>query len=136
MKKSNFKYLYENNWVPVLIGSLIGIVVTFVALVIFAFVYTVTDIDEYYNAVFATLSLIIGCFFGARFTVGKIKNKGFLNGAFIGLIIFILTFIISLFISENSFSLTSLFHAVCTVLSGGVSGIIRVNKEMNKKYLK
>lgn len=136
MRDKKYKSLQNEKWISILIGVLLGIAVSFIFLLIFAAVYTLTDIEEYYNAVFATLSLIFGSFFGAMYTVSKLKSMGFLNGMFVGVMIFILVFIVSVFVSKNSFGLTTFFHFVCCLLSGGISGIIRVNKETNKKYLK
>lgn len=136
MPDKKYKNIQSQKWTAFSVGVLIGLAVTFIFLFVFAMVYTMTDIEEYYNAVFATLSLVAGAYFGAMYTVSKIKQKGFLSGMLVGLIMFVLVFIISVFVSKNSFSLTSIFHFICCLLSGGISGIIRVNKEMNKKYLK
>ena len=132
-KYNNFS---NEKWFSIIIGVVIGFVITFISLLAFSAIYTLTDIEEYYNAVFATLSLIIGSFFGAMYTVSRIKQKGFMNGTFVGFLLFLIVFIISVFVSDNSFSLASVFHFVCCLLSGGISGILRVNKETNKKYLK
>lgn len=136
MSDKKYKNFNNEKWILLLIGVMIGIAVTFLSLFAFSAVYTLTDIDEYYNAVFATLSLIIGVYFGAMYSVSKIKEKGFINGMFIGIAVFLIVFLISIFMSENYFSLSSIFHFVCCLLSGGISGIIRVNRETNKKYLK
>lgn len=136
MPENKYKNINHDYLLSVLFGIAIGIAVTFISLLIFAAVYAAADIDEYYNAVFATVSLICGSFFGAMFTVSKIKNKGFIYGTLVGAAIFIIVFVVSCFVSVNSLSLVSLFHFICCLLSGGISGIIRVNKETNKKYLK
>lgn len=136
MQVKKFKELKNEKFTAVLFGVIIGIAVTFIMLFVFSAIYAMTDLEEYVNAIFATLSLIFGSFFGAMYTVGKLKQKGFINGTLVGLFIFMIIFAVSVFISDNSISLTSMFHLICCLLSGGISGIIRVNKEINKKYLK
>ncbi|MBE6729714.1 MAG: TIGR04086 family membrane protein [Ruminococcaceae bacterium] len=114
----------------------IGIIITLVALLLFAVLFTLLDLDKYLSGVFATVSLILGSFVSSYFYIAKINNKGLINGALLGLAIYLVTFIISLIISKNGFSLISLFHLICTVLSGAIAGILRVNKKSNMKYLK
>ncbi len=118
------------------VGTVIGIVTTLGALFIFAIIMTAVDISTSVLPVFATISLIIGSFFGAMYTVGKIKKKGFLNGIIVGAVVFLVIFIISFFVSREGLTLTTVFHLVCCLLSGGISGIIRVNRETKKRYLK
>ncbi|MBR2043290.1 MAG: TIGR04086 family membrane protein [Clostridia bacterium] len=119
-----------------IVGLSIGLMITLLSIFLFAAVYMLSELAEYYNAVFATLSLIIGSYCGAAFTVSKINQNGFLNGIILGVLIFVSVFVVSFIVSGNSVSLTSVFHLVCCALSGGISGIVRVNKEKNKKYLK
>jgi putative membrane protein (TIGR04086 family) len=126
----------NNNLLNILVGTLVGIIITFLSLLLFSVVYTYLDIPEHYNAVFATVSLIVGSYFGGRLAVSKINEKGYLYGALVGALIFMVVFVCSLLISRNSISLTSLFHFLGSVISGCIAGIIRANKETNKKYLK
>ena len=126
----------SNNFINIAFGVIIGLVVSLLTLFLFSVIYTYVDIPEYYNAVFATFSLIVGSFLGGIFTVSKINEKGYLYGSLVGATIFLLVFLSSVFISHNSISLTSLFHFLGSVISGCIAGIIRANKETNKKYLR
>ena len=128
---------FKNNYIlNIAYGVLIGALTTLVTLFVFSVIYTYVDIPEYFNAVFATVALILGAFLGGSFTVSKINEKGYLYGALVGVILFIFVFLISVVVSGNSISLTSLFHFLCTVTSEWIAGIIRANKESNKKYLR
>lgn len=113
-----------------------GLLTTTVFLFIFALVVTLLDLDDFYNGVFAILSLIFGTFLSSYLYVGYTQNKGFLNGILIGFFVYFVIFLISVFLSNNGFSLTSLFHLVSSVLSGGIAGILRVNKKEKMKYIK
>ena len=126
----------NNNLLSIGFGVMIGAIVTLVTLFLFSVIYTYVDIPEYYNAVFATISLIVGSFFGGMFAVSKINEKGYLYGSLVGIIVFLLVFLVSVFTSRNSISLTSLFHFLGSTISGCIDGIIRANKETNKKYLR
>lgn len=126
----------HNNLLSITFGVIIGMFVTLLSLFIFSILYTYVDIPEYYNAIFATISLIIGSFSGGMFTVSKINEKGYLFGSLVGLIIFLIVFLFSAFISKNSVTLTTVFHFLASVISGCISGIIMANKETNKKYLR
>lgn len=131
----NFDVKNNNSW-NIVFGVILGLIITLLILFIFSVIYTYVDIPEYYNAVFATISMIIGSFFGGRFTVSKINEKGYLYGSIVGAIIFLIIFLLSVFISGSSISLTSVFHFLGSVVSGCIAGIIRANKEINKKYLR
>ncbi len=126
----------NNNLRNIIFGVILGLLITLLTLFLFSVIYTYADIPEYYNTVFATISIIIGSFFGGRLTVSKINEKGYLYGAIVGAIIFFIIFLCSIFISGNSISLTSVFHFFGSVVSGCIAGIIRANKEINKKYLR
>ncbi len=134
-----FKFLKNQDYsgvVRFVIFLLLGVVMTLVSLFLFALVITVLDLQGFYNGIFATISLIIGTFLSAFFYVSKIKSKGFLNGVLLGAAIYIIVFIASLIISDKGFTLSSLFHLLSSLLSGGIAGIIQVNKKQNLKYLK
>lgn len=120
----------NNNYALYIITSvLLGVLSTVVSLFVFAILFTVLDLKQYYNAIFATVSLIIGSFVGSSMFVNKIKSKGFVNGVLAAACIYAIVFLASLIFSENSFSLTSLFHLISSLLSGAIGGILQVNKK-------
>ena len=125
MQKNDSREYILNLLVSVLLGGLSAII----SLFIFAVIFTVLDLELFYNAVFATLSLIIGCFIGSSVFVNKMKSKGFLNGITVALIIYAIVFVASLIFSDNGFSLSSLFHLAASLLSGAIGGILQVNKK-------
>ena len=52
---------FKNNYLlNIAYGVLIGALTTLVTLFIFSVIYTYVDIPEYFNAVFATVALILG----------------------------------------------------------------------------
>lgn len=128
--------LRKLTFLAILFGFIISLGVTLTMLFLFSFVYCYIDVKEWLGAVFALISLVFGAYFGARYTVGKLGQNGFMYGITVGFALFLFVFTFSLFLGDGKYSLTSLFNLICCVLSGGISGIIRVNKELNKKYLK
>lgn len=134
-----FKFFKNQDYGNVIMFSiflLIGVLITVLSLFLFAVLITVFDLEGYFNGIFATVSLIIGSFFASYFYVKKVKSKGFLNGILMGGAMYLLIFIASLIISDKGFSLTSLFYLISALLSGGIAGILVINKKQNLKYLK
>ncbi|MEE0946599.1 MAG: TIGR04086 family membrane protein [Acutalibacteraceae bacterium] len=122
--------IFDSEYIKsLLLSILIGATSMVAALFIFAVLFTYLDLKMYYNSIFAILALILGTFVGSSIFVSKIKTKGFLNGVLVAVIIYAIIFLVSAFVSKNSISLTTLFHIISAVLSGGIGGIIQVNKK-------
>lgn len=133
--QNGFSDNFKKN-LPIFIkGTIIGVVLTLVSMVIFAAVMLIFNIDRSLSVPFSTVSLAIGCFVAAMYTSKSIGEKGYLVGLAIGIIVFVLVTAISLIITGNGFSYNTLFHFVIILLSSVSGGILGVNKTKKTKYI-
>lgn len=135
MLKNN-ELISKPNIIKFSISAAVGILVTVLLLFIFAVIFTFVDLKSYVGSLLAIVALSIGAFVSGYIFLSKEKEKGFLKGLIAGLFVYIIVFIGSLILSDNGLSLTSLFHLICASLAGAIAGIIQVNKQTEKKYLK
>lgn len=117
-----------------LVGAIFGMLGTFAAMLIFAAVLLLFNIDRAYATPFATISLAVGSFIASRYTAKKIGDKGYLIGIIIGAVLFVFITALSLIVG-NSLSLNTFFHFVIIMLSSIVGGIMGVNKDKHKKFI-
>lgn len=115
-------------------GGILGILLTFVSMLVFSIVLLFLNIDRAYATPFATISIAIGSFIASRYTSKKIGDKGYLIGIIIGTVVFIVITLLSLIIG-NSLSLNTLFHFIIIILASTVGGITGVNQNNHKKYI-
>ena len=113
------------------LGGIIGLVVSLVAMLIFATVLLLFDIDRAYATPFATVSVGVGSFFASKIASCKIGDKGYLTGLIVGMITFVLITAVSLILG-NGLSLNTLFHFVIIMLASVSGGILGVNKKQKK----
>ena len=130
-----FKDNYGKFSINILIGIGIGMLITFVLLLLMAFLALFFDLTEGVLSPFATIALAIGTYFAAYISGKLIKEKSLFIGLIIGLIVFIVISIVSAIVSKNSLTLMSLFHFIVTVLSGVIGAIIGVNSANKRKII-
>lgn len=115
-------------------GVIIGVAVCLLVMLLFSAILLFFNIDRAYAALFATISVAVGCYIASLYTAKQIGNKGFVTGAIIGAAVFLLITVLSLIIG-NGLSLNTLFHFIIMMLSSVIGGIIGVNKQKHKKYI-
>jgi len=116
-------------------GIIIGVVVTFIFMLLFSFLMLYAGLERSFAVPFATVSLGAGSFFAAFYAARKIKEKGYLIGLLTGLFVFITVVLISLLISKDSVTYNTLFHFIIIMLSSITGGILGVNFKNSKKYI-
>lgn len=114
------------------IGIVIGAVVTFVLMLIFALVISTLCIDRAFAQPFATVCLAFGSFAAAFFSAKKIGEKGYLIGTVIGILTFVIVLVISLLVGSGEFTNNTLFHFIITLLASAIGGILGVHKNTKK----
>lgn len=118
----------NNNIVKVIVGSLISIILTIIMLFIYAGILVSTDVKESTMKpiviAISGFSIIIGSFISSL----KLKKKGIINGAIVG-IIYICTIYILSSIALVGFSLNidSMIMMVASIICGMFGGVIGVN---------
>lgn len=124
----------KSKYITFLITAIIEIAVTLLAVSLFSIVMNSVDIDYKYSPVFGSVSVALGCLIASYFLSNKKKNKGYLIGATIGVITFIVITLIGLIINQGGIGINTLFHLVIIMLSSIIGGILGVNKK-GKKYI-
>ena len=120
--------LKKSNYIYILRGIIVSVLITMLGLLIFSIILTKTNTSEAtifpVVVVITAISILIGSFIAS----GKIKNKGIVNGAIVGgcymLVIYLLSSIMG-----NSFSLNvqSFVTIIAAIMAGIIGGILGVN---------
>lgn len=112
----------------ILKGSIIALILTIIMLTIYAAILSYTNVSEDSMTLvilfIAGLSIIIG----SSITNIKLKRKGIINGALIGLIYILIIYILSSVIT-GVFNLNSnsIIMIIVSIVTGMIGGIIGVN---------
>lgn len=118
-----------NNIKKIIKGSIISIVITLIALVIFAGFLTYTSISESTIPTVTIIIAVISILIGSSLSMTTIRKNGIVNGAIIGLIYIAVIYLLSSII-EKDFSLNkySMAMIISSALAGALGGIIGVNR--------
>jgi putative membrane protein (TIGR04086 family) len=127
------KYNYSEKTVIYIISTLVGMLITAVAVLIVSAVALAGDLDEVYSSVLSSISMGVGGITAGFLSSRKIRSGGMLNGLFCGLILYLPVFFLSLFLSETGFSMNTVYHFLITILSAVIGGVLGVNKNKNYK---
>lgn len=119
-----------NNFLKILKGSAISISITLILLIIFAALLTYTNINETSMPSVIIIVTTISILIGSQITTSKIKKNGILNGMIIGGIYILILYMVSSIVTKN-FSLNnySIIMIAVSLITGGLGGIIGVNKK-------
>lgn len=120
----------SNSLLRILKGSILSIVTTLLILLIYAIILTYTSITEMTMPTVIIITTALSILIGSQITTSKIKKNGILNGILVGTIYIMFLYIISSTITKN-FSLNnySIIMIVVSIVTGGLGGIIGVNKK-------
>lgn len=135
MGKDSLYSAGKKDYLNYIFGFVIGVITALVFIVLFALVMYLSGEAFKYAPVFATLSVAFGCFAAAFFTARRQANRGWLAGAIIGGITFILITLISLILNRGGVTLNTLFHFIIIMLASLIGGIVGVNKGKSHKYI-
>lgn len=126
MEKTNQSEL-TTNMMKILKGSVCAFIISIIGFIIFAGILTCTNVKENIIPsvviIISLISLLIGSYISAR----KIKKRGIINGAIVGIIyiisIYILSSISLVGFSLNVYSIIMIIGAVIAGMIGGVAGV-------------
>lgn len=114
------------NLKPFIFSAVIGLVVTGVILIVFAFLMSAIDLPEGIEALFSALALCVGCYCSG-FIIGKLKKSlGLISGAKCGIIIFAFILLLTVFTGGFTGKLIVIKLIIC-VGGGAFGGIAGVN---------
>ena len=118
----------DSNFVRIIKGSILSIILTIICLLIFSLILAYTNIPEKTMITVITAVTAISILAGSIISVSKIEKKGIINGALVGLI-YILTIYIISSIAKGNFGITinSIILIASAIIAGMLGGIIGVN---------
>ena len=114
--------------VNIIKGTIIAIILSITALIIFSIILTNTELEEstIKPVIIAITSFSI--FIGSIISVSKIEKKGIINGALVGLIYILFMYILSSIVNSSfGLNLSSIILIVLATIGGMIGGIIGVN---------
>ena len=114
--------------VNIIKGTIIAIILSITALIIFSIILTNTELKEstIKPVIIAITSFSI--FIGSIISVSKIEKKGIINGALVGLIYIVFMYILSSIVNSSfGLNLSSIILIVLATIGGMIGGIIGVN---------
>lgn len=118
----------EGNFVKIIKGSLLSIILTTICLIIFSIILAYTNVPESTMIPVITIITAISILVGSIISVSKIEKKGILNGAFVGLIYILIIYVISSIVKGNfGININSVILIVSAIVAGMLGGIIGVN---------
>lgn len=129
------KYNFKEKLVIYSVASIVGMLVIVLALLLAAAVCLATDASDSYSTLVSGICLGVGSLACGYLSSKKIGRAGLINGAFSGIIICLVVFVSSLFISENSFSLVGISHLLIVLISAAIGGILGVNFSKKKRII-
>ena len=116
------------NFMTILKGSMISIGLTVIALLVFSYILTYTNVSE--DTTFPVIVIItaVSILIGSSLCNIKLKKNGFLNGGAVGAVYIVVIYLLSsIFTRDFSIGLDSLVIIITGVLAGMLGGIIGVN---------
>lgn len=118
----------NKNLINILKGSITSIILTLVLLFIFSIILTYTNLQENIIPSVVIIITAISILIGSSISTLKIRKKGIINGALVG-IIYIITiyFISSITGSGFSCNINTIIMMFSSVIAGMLGGIIGVN---------
>ena len=114
--------------VNIIKGTIIAIILSITALIIFSIILTNTELEEstIKPVIIAITSFSI--FIGSIISVSKIEKKGIINGALVGLIYILFMYILSSIVNSSfGLNLSSIILIALATIGGMIGGIIGVN---------
>ena len=127
-KKNDNVTKEKNNYISILKGSLLAIVITIVCLTIYAAILTYTTISE--NTIVPVVLVVSGIsiLIASSISARKLKKQGMINGGIIGLIYILAIYLLSSILSaEFSLNTSSILMILVCIITGMVGGIIGIN---------
>lgn len=128
MNTSVKNYEKKNIVISVLSGTIVAISTTLVLILLFALLIRFFNIND--NWIFPTNQIIkiISMFVGGFVFLKKHNKNGFLKGVFMGMVYYILSYIIFSILQGGFYlNISNFYDLVLTTLMGGLVGIIVVN---------
>lgn len=119
-----------NNVKRIIKGSAFSIVITIIGILIYSIVLCNTNVAENSMPTVIIIITAISILIGSTISTTNINKNGILNGMLVGIIYISLIYLLSSIITKDfSLNISSIIMIIASILTGGIGGIIGVNKK-------
>ncbi|MTI66061.1 MAG: TIGR04086 family membrane protein [Firmicutes bacterium] len=103
-------------------------IITIIFFIIFALILTYTSIPDKYLPIMNSITMILSIALGSIYMGIKADNKGWLNGALVGILYMVILTIISLIMVKSfDLDLYLMLKYLISIITGAIGGMIGVN---------
>ncbi|MCR2042524.1 TIGR04086 family membrane protein [Anaerosalibacter massiliensis] len=114
----------------ILKGIAISYIITIIMLTIVSLLLTYTSLKESSIPILSTIIIIVSIALGAIYLTLKIGEKGWLNGAIIGILYFLILIILKkIFLKEFGLNIYFISKLIISLITGIIGGMIGINLE-------
>lgn len=114
----------------ILRGIAISYIITIIMLTIVSLLLTYTSLKESSIPILSTIIIIVSIALGAIYLTLKIGEKGWLNGAIIGILYFLILIILKkIFLKEFGLNIYFISKLIISLITGIIGGMIGINLE-------
>lgn len=118
----------SNYFIDLIKGTVIGLLVTIMLILIFTIILTYTKLSEDRIPLINSIIMILGITTGSIFTSRKAEKNGWIFGGVTGILYFIIIFILSIiFIKNYAFDKYFIFKGLVALSTGIIGGMIGIN---------
>ncbi len=133
--KNNQPFYQSPTFIHLAIGVLVGALISFVSILVCAFILTLRDFEPSTAIPLSNVCLAIGSAVGGYVCALTHRTKGLIMGALVGLIMFLIITVIALIANGISLTInTPIRFAVMTMLSAA-GGVVGVNRSSKRKMI-
>lgn len=111
-------------------GLIVSYVITIIVFCVFSIIYSSTNLKDDFLYLIVRVTVIMSIAIGSVVSCKNINSKGFINGAIIGILYTLITFILGIFLEEATN--TKLELVVVNIMVGILFGIVGVNKKRKR----
>ena len=116
------------------ISSLVvGVGATLLCLILFSIIMTKVDTPDGVTSVMSSIALCVGSYFSGFIISKKRRKNGLLTGILCGIVIFCLTFIISILFIKTALSMGVFSKLIMILICSSIGGVVGVNAKV-KRY--
>jgi putative membrane protein (TIGR04086 family) len=118
--KSRIKYLLK--------GVLVAFIITIIALIFFSLILRVTSLRESKLTTLNNITMILSVAIGSFYTAVKIRENGWLNGAIVGALYYLIIILLNIVIIRPETSNMYLFiKLLISTVAGFIGGMLGIN---------
>lgn len=128
-RRSNFSKFMQTKAFSLLFSLGVAFTSLMGCLFIFSIIVSKIDVPKGTLAVFSTVSLCVGAYFGGFSCAKKQRKNGLIMGLITGAVMFFVIFISSIIFSKTALSISGFSKLLWAVIFGAIGGIVGVNSK-------